>query len=305
MSPSFDVLSYGTIGLDYILRVPYWPTPDRGVHVREEEEHLGGKATNTAVLLAGWGRKVAISGYVIGDDPVGTRLLELLGECENLSTRYLEQRPGLSSMYCRILVNPAGERAIIGVKADETPQTEPTREMIEDARLLALDLYGGAERVRAARLAADAGRPVVIGDLRRADHPVLPYTTVAIASAAEIRAEYPGWSMDAFAGAVRAAGAPHVIVTDGSGDVLVFADDALPVAITPPQVEVVDATGAGDAFRAGVVLGLLEGAPLTEAAALGAAAGSINVTRAGGASRVPELAEVRSLAASLPRRQAR
>ena len=122
MPPSFDVLSYGTIGLDYILRVPYWPTPDRGVHAREEEEHLGGKATNTAVLLAGWGRKVAISGYVIGDDPVGTRLLEQLSECE-------PQHPllggRLSSMYCRILVNPAGERAIIGVRADARRKPSP------------------------------------------------------------------------------------------------------------------------------------------------------------------------------------
>src|SRR5690554_6380832 len=202
MPPSFDVLSYGTIGLDYILRVPYWPTPDRGVHAREEEEHLGGKATNTAVLLAGWGRKVAISGYVIGDDPVGTRLLERLSEYENLSTRYLEQRPGLSSMYCRILVNPAGERAIIGVRAADTPQTEPTRDMIEDVRLLTLDLYGGAERVRAVWLTSDAGRPVVVGDIRRADHPVVPYTTVAIASAAEISVEYPVLRVDASAAAM-------------------------------------------------------------------------------------------------------
>lgn len=303
MPPTFDVLSYGTIGLDYILRVPYWPTPDRGAHAPGEEEYLGGKATNAAVFLAAWGAKVAVTGHVIGDDAVGNRLVERLDALPNISTRYLRRQAGLDSMYCRILVNPEGERCIIGVNVDENPHTMPDPAMIADARLLTLDLYGGAERVEAVRLAAEAGRPVVVGDLRRADHPVLRYTTVAIASAAELRIDYPGWSTGKFAEAAQASGARQVIVTDGPADVHVFDMDGTCTLITPPAVEVLDATGAGDAFRAGVVYGVLNGWPLVESAALGTAAGSTNVTQMGGASGSPPLADLLALAERLPRRQ--
>lgn len=302
MQPAFDVLSYGTIGLDYILRVPYWPTPGRGVHVPGEEEHLGGKATNTAVMLAGWGLRVAISGHTIGDDAVGDRLFQRLAEHPNISTRFVARQAGLRSMYCRILVNPNGERTIIGVSVDENPQTPPTPEMIGSARLLTLDLYGGAERVEAARLAHEMGRPVVLGDLRDADHPVLPYTTVAIASAAEVAESYPGQGVAWFMERVKSHGVPGVIVTDGPREVLVSGTTGSLDAVTPPEVEVVDTTGAGDAFRAGVVYGVASGEPLLDAAALGAAAGSLSVQQQGGASAVPPVEQVSALAQRLTRR---
>jgi ribokinase len=302
MPPTYDVLSFGTIGLDYILRVPDWPTPERGVHAPGEEEHLGGKALNVAVLLGGWGLRVAVSGHAIGDDPRGGRLVERLDAHPNVSREYLRQVEGLHTMYCRILVNPEGERAIVGVVVDENPSTPPSRSMIRDAALLTLDLYGGDERVYAARLAAEAGRPVVVGDVRRADHPVLAYTTVAIASAAEIRAGDSDRSIRRFVEAVQAQGVRCVVVTDGPDDVLVFEVGRPAVAVEPPRVAVVDTIGAGDAFRAGVVYGLRKGWPLVEAAALGAAAGSINVQHSGGAGYIPDVSTVAALAAHLTRR---
>jgi sugar/nucleoside kinase (ribokinase family) len=302
MPPTYDVLSFGTIGLDYILRVPDWPTPERGVHAPGEEEHLGGNALNVAVLLGGWGLRVAISGHAIGDDRRGARLVEWLDAHPNVSREYLRQVEGLHTMYCRILVNPEGERAIIGVTADENPSTTPTPSMIRDAGLLTLDLYGGVERVGAARLAAEAGRPVVVGDVRRAENPVLAYTTVAIASAAEVRAGYPNQPIARFIEMVQAEGVRGVIVTDGPRDVLVFEAGRPPVAVRQLQIEVVDTIGAGDAFRAGVVYGLKNGWPLVEAAAFGAASGSINVQHSGGAGYIPDVSTVSALAARLVRR---
>lgn len=296
MPPTFDVLSYGTIGLDYIIHVPDWPSPAMGVHAPGETEHLGGKATNVAAFLSAWGVRVAVSGNEIGGDVVGDRLFEILEHHPNISTRYLTRNPSGRSMYCRILVNPAGDRAIIGINVDESPQTQPTLEMVADARVITLDLYGGEERVAVARLAADAGRPVIIGDLRRVDHPVLRYTQVAIASAAEIRRDYPGMTLDQFANRVRQQGAARAIITDAADPIHVYDDDGAGTVLRPPPVHVVDSTGAGDAFRAGVVYGILQKLPLGECAALGAAAGSINVGREGAASQPPTYQEVMRVA---------
>ena len=299
MTQDFDVLSYGTIGLDYIIHVPDWPSPAMGVHAPSEAEHLGGKAANVAAFLSAWGVSVAISGNEIGGDAVGNRLMEILKLHSNIDITYLTRNPSGRSMYCRILVNPAGDRAIIGINVDESPQTEPSREMVGAARLTTLDLYGGSERVKVARLAAETGHPVVVGDLRRVDHPVLPYTTTAIASAAEIRRDYPAMSLEEYAAQVSRQGPPQIIITDGAEPVDVFDAGAGRVIVVPPAVNVVDSTGAGDAFRAGVVYGTLQGLSLVECAALGTAAGSLNVCREGAASHPATEQEVRSLASQL------
>src|SRR5689334_6826511 len=108
-TPRFDVLSYGTLGVDKILRVPHWPHPDISTHSISERVHLGGKAANTAAVLAHWGLQVAISGTTIGDDEIGRQFFDLLKEHPGISTEYVGRRVGQPSMYCSILVNPDGE----------------------------------------------------------------------------------------------------------------------------------------------------------------------------------------------------
>jgi ribokinase len=198
-------------------------------------------------------------------------------------------------MYCLIFVNPLGERTIIGVNADQVSVASPTREMVADAQLLTLDLYGGAERVEAARLASELHRPVVIGDLRDLVHPVLPHTTVAIASAAELRLSYPSLTVRDFASRVLKHGLATVIITDGSAAATVFTPDR-EVRLMPPAVQVVDTTGAGDAVRAGVTSGLSDGLEPVEYAAWGVAAGSLNVQQPGGANNIPSKSDVLALA---------
>jgi hypothetical protein len=121
-----------------------------------------------------------LSGTTIGDDQIGQRILEFLDRYSTLNTRYLSRQPGLASMYCRIFVTPDGERAIVGLNVEDNPQTPPTPEMVCNARLLTLDLYGGNQQIQAARLAKEAKIPVVVGDLRQLDHPILPFTEVAM-----------------------------------------------------------------------------------------------------------------------------
>jgi ribokinase len=79
----------------------------------------------------------------------------------------------------------------------------------------------------------------------------------------------------------------------------VFDRDEGEARFNPPQVVSVDTTGAGDAFRAGVVYGVLAGHSKAKAAMTGAAAGSL-ATRSVGATTDPaSMDEVSSLAGSL------
>ena len=64
----------------------------------------------------------------------------------------------------------------------------------------------------------------------------------------------------------------------------------------PPPVAVTDTTGAGDCFNAGVIAGLLSGADLPSAVALGCAVGAASTRAPGGTAGAPDLATARDLA---------
>jgi sugar/nucleoside kinase (ribokinase family) len=69
------------------------------------------------------------------------------------------------------------------------------------------------------------------------------------------------------------------------------------VRATAPQrvVDPVDAVGAGDAFDAGLLCGLLDGRPLDGALAFACACGTLSMRAAGGTAAQPTLAEARAV----------
>jgi sugar/nucleoside kinase (ribokinase family) len=76
------------------------------------------------------------------------------------------------------------------------------------------------------------------------------------------------------AGVARAAGVGTVIVTTGAEGCVVV-DDGGVVRIPAFEVPVVDTTGCGDAFTAGLLVGLGSGRALGDAARLGTAAAAL------------------------------
>ncbi|HEX9385867.1 MAG TPA: PfkB family carbohydrate kinase, partial [Anaerolineales bacterium] len=69
--------------------------------------------------------------------------------------------------------------------------------------------------------------------------------------------------------------------------------------LQPPATTAIDATGAGDAFRAGLLYGLLHGFDLPRSLCWGVATGSLKVRSLGAATTLPGFREIESLANSL------
>jgi pseudouridine kinase len=92
---------------------------------------------------------------------------------------------------------------------------------------------------------------------------------------------------------LRALGAKRVFVT--LGPLGVFAQDAGgTVRLAAPPVRVANATGAGDAFTAGVACGTLQGMTLPECAALGSAMAAAALTSKRTVSESIDLSAIRS-----------
>lgn len=293
------MLCYGELGIDNLIQVPHLPTPERAAFPTSDGYFIGGAAANTAVWLAGWGVPVRLAGNALGQDELGERLWAWLSAYPDLDLRFIERLPGLATPFCRILVTPDGERSILVYGYPQMPKTAVSEAMLAQAAFLAVDLYGGEERLAAAQAARQAGVPTVVLDLIDPDHPMAPLADILILSLAYLRIADPGVDLRERARSLQQAGVGVVILTDGPRPIQVFDQGGDSFSLQPPQVRPVDTTGAGDAFRAGLIYGLLHGQPLKRSVALAAAAGALRVTQSSGAGQVAPLEEVQRLAAGL------
>ena len=80
--------------------------------------------------------------------------------------------------------------------------------------------------------------------------------------------------------ALRGCGVKNIIVTMGDAGALIL-QEAATTQVPGVPVSVVDTTGAGDAFNAGLAVALAEGRSLIEAVRYGNCAGALACTRLG------------------------
>jgi sugar/nucleoside kinase (ribokinase family) len=294
-----DVFCYGEIGVDNIIQADSLPSPENAVFPKSDSYHLGGAAANTAVWLAELGVKVRLSGNAIGRDLYGDMIIEKLKRHPAIDLGGVEQRQEVITPFTRAIVTPDGERSFLIFWYPQAPKVSLTREMLDGARYFALDLYGGPERLASAQLAFDAGLSTAIGDVIWPDHPVLPYTRIATNSGPFIRQNFPGVDVRQHSRKLQSISKGIVITTDGPNMVHALDVQGQGFTIQPPRVEAVDATGAGDAFRSGLLYGLSRGMDLPRSLCWGVAAGSFKVRNLGAATTLPEFKEIEALANSL------
>jgi sugar/nucleoside kinase (ribokinase family) len=232
----------------------------------------GGCAANTAIVLSRLGVDAAVAGKV-GEDVFGDFLEEDLRR-RGIDTRGL----GRSSTHVtsktvaltvigedRRFVHALGANADFGA-ADIEPFLAGAKAFYVggyfvlpglDGRALG-DLYASA-RAAGARTVLDVAVPS--GDRAfsldlLAD--VLPHVDVFVPNEDEARALTGEADAEGQVRRLREAGAAGVVVTMGpEGALLVDGERSL--RVQAPKVEVVDPSGAGDAFSAGLIAGYLEG----------------------------------------------
>jgi 1-phosphofructokinase family hexose kinase len=140
---------------------------------------------------------------------------------------------------------------------------------------------------RLARLAHAAGTRVIADVRGPALVGVLDAGPAVVKINAAEAAEVTGLTVDGPDAALGAArwlrerGATSVVVTLGDRGAVGLAEDGLGVRIGPPAARGRYPVGSGDAFLAGLAVGLVQGRPLDYAMRLGAAAGAANAAIAG------------------------
>lgn len=266
-----EVVIFGFVASDVVLQVPALPVAGQQVAGEGLGWRVGGSSANVACGLSSAGHRVRLVGPV-GSDAMGDELVAELRR-NGVDTTNVFRMPGPSPR-ALILLDGRGERAIIGLDG-HTANWRSLPERMPDlatADCVYVESYSRfpvtvSDRAPSALLVTSPApegattwpADVVVGSVTQYGTAVVDNPFHAVRASAGIRLQW-------------------VVVTRGEhGADAYAADDHVHVPARP--VTQVDTTGAGDAFAAGLVHGLLDGANIAAAVDIAAAWGAAAVGR--------------------------
>ncbi len=247
------------------------------------QETSGGSAANTIAGAAGLGARTAYLGKVANDDLGQVFAHDLRATSAVFKVPPLDGGPGTAR--CLIAVTPDAQRSmstylgassLFGVKdLDEA--------MIADSAITYMEgyLFDKDEAkhafIRAAEIAASAGRKtaLTLSDLFCVDrhrtsflHLIQGHIDILFANEAELLALYQTSDFDTALDNVRKDSAFCAVTRSEKGSVLIKGAETVHINAEPVNT-VLDTTGAGDLYAAGVLYGLSKDLPLAECGRLG------------------------------------
>lgn len=289
----------GSFNMDMITTMERLPLPGETVHGKVYSTGPGGKGSNQAVAAARLGAEVTFVGRIGRDSPGDDALA--FWQAEGINTDFIVRDEQLATGVAPIWVDDAGENAIVvagGANlALSRENIDAAVSVIAAADAMLLQLEVPLDTVaHALSLAQELGVRSILNPA-----PAVPLAADVLARAGiltpnetELAVLYGQAVQDlcplvvnqdqTLVQTMGAAGARWATQTD-SGQVPAFA------------VDVVDTTGAGDAFNGGLAVALAEGQELPAALRFANAVAALSVTRPGTAPAMPQRDDVETLLA--------
>jgi len=299
-SPKIAVVGSYVAGLT--IRAPRFAVVGESLIGTDFDMGPGGKGSNQAIGAARLGAQVDLL-EKIGKDSFGRDAMDFYA-AEGMETKYIIQDPGSYTGVAFITLNQAGENLIVvDVGANEELSLEDVdsfQPVIAGSDVVMTMLEIKAETAaRAMTLGKVAGAITILNPAPARALPDSIYNDVDVLTPNEtelkillgMAPDEPGDVVD-LARAIQKRGVESVVVTRGEAGALVVHPDGEVTAVPGIDVEVVDTTGAGDAFNAALGTALGEGRNLVEAARFAVVAGGLCCTKLGVIPALPFRGEV-------------
>lgn len=298
---SRSVFCVGLALQDTILTLDRIPDHAVKVYAKGRREVGGGPAATAAVTVARLGGHASIAART-GEDNIGATIRREF-EAAGVDTTWLRAFPSVQSSGAVVLVDSNGERLIVAYADPELPTAADWLEPEDWGDAVLCDLTWPEGALRCLHAARAAGIPSVLdADISR--HAA--GTVAAIVEAADhVIFSRPGLAQFAGTDSVdeglriaRRLSHMFIGVTDGA-DGLFWLEDGELCNAPPPSVDVVDTTGAGDAFHGAFALALAHGRPIADAIGFSNTVAALKCTRPGGRAGLPDPAALRHFAPEL------
>lgn len=296
----FDAVGFGTNAVDFLIVTPEYPQFNSKIELIDYVQLAGGEIASTMAGLRRLGLKTAYAGR-FGADAAGDFGLQTL-QTEGVETTHAEQIAGARTQIAFIVIDErSGERTVIW-KRDEklsyTPAEAPV-EIVKKTKVFHAtphDALACARMARAAR-AASAIVSIDIDNLFTGIEKLLPLIDIFIASEEfperlvgikdkraalrEIKARY----------GCKIAG----VTLGEKGSLLLCEDEFIETRGFAVPNGCKDTTGAGDAFRVGLLYGLLTGENVETAAQMANAVAALKCRELGARTALPTVEELNLL----------
>ncbi len=293
----FDAAGFGVNAVDHLIVVPAYPNVETKVRLREYKQGAGGQTASAIAALQRLGMHTAYAGR-FGTDAAGRFGLQSLQD-EGVDVEFSEVIEGARTQVGYIIIEAErGERTVIWDRDERlayAAQAAPVA-LAGKARVLHIDSHDPLACAQMARAARAAGT-IVSADIDNVYDglpELLPLIDVLISSKefprlltgiederaalAEIKARY---------------GCALVGLTKGGrGATVLCAGDFLETPAFQVPGGCIDTTGAGDAFHAGFLYGLLQGEEIELCLKLGCAVAALGCRALGARTGLPTRAEL-------------
>ncbi|MGE5835751.1 MAG: carbohydrate kinase family protein [Acidobacteriota bacterium] len=264
-SRQFDVVGLGESSLDFVAVVASPIQPDSKLPIERFETMAGGQTATALVACARLGHRARYVGALGGDD-AGTFIRRSLQQ-ESVDVAAVT-RDGVRSRVAVVLVDTAGKRTILE-RRDPRLALEPSEvdeSLVTSGRLLLVDCVDVEASIAAAKMAQRSGIPVIvdaeqpsprIDDLLRAIDVIVVARTF----------------LDSFSGGAATGAAlqrlddeyqPALAVATLGPEGSLARYEGREIRTPALEVNVLDTTGAGDAFRGGFAASWLQSGATTD-----------------------------------------
>ncbi len=290
----------GSFNTDLTSYMERMPRPGETVHGERFVTGAGGKGSNQAVAAARLGADVSFIGRV-GKD-VFAELAYEIWDAEGVNRDFVRQDAEHATGVAPILVDGQGENMIVVVLGANLRLTrediDAARERIAEADVLIAQLEINLDMVAyALKTAKELGLRTILNPAPAAQLPEGMLELADYLTPNETELESLGGSGRDVAAAARGLmtrpNQTAVVTLGASGAQIVTESESK--FVPAYAVDVVDTTGAGDAFNAGLAVALAEGMGLEAAVRLANAAAALCVTKPGTARSTPYRGEVDAL----------
>lgn len=296
------IVVVGSFNVDLTSYLERIPVPGETVTGDRFVTGPGGKGSNQAVAAARLGAEVTFVGR-IGQDVFAPIALDMW-KAENINTDYVVQDPDHSTGVAPIAVENSGENSIIVILganlAIEKADIDKAADVIASADVLITQFEIADEIVQyAMQTARDKGVKTILNPApaRSVPQEIVGLADYITPNETEL-ATLAGMSVDddvvEMARSLLVADGQTVVATLGSAGAQFITKDAAQLVPTY-NVDVVDTTGAGDAFNGGFAVALAEGKSLEDAIRFGNATAALSVTKPGTAPSMPQRETVDTL----------
>lgn len=309
MLPMPRIVVIGALVYDFVFEVPDWVTPNRAVHATAATMTPGGKALNQAAAAALLGAEDARLVGCVGQDMLGDAMLAALNEV-GVNTRHVRRHREARTSIASIVVKDGVPGFIGAPEASRLVDEEQLQGALADldaGDIVLVDFEIPQPLVQfALERARTAGAVTVLNPAPffTRDSFVVGYlhlVDVLIPNKLEAQLILGSESEDLefLARELLALGVKQVVLTIGElGSVLVEA--ACQLEQPAFALDIVDTTGASDAFVGAYCQGLALGWPTARTLEFASAAAGLACTKPGTMSSLPSLNEVQAFLAVAP-----